>query len=88
MICRWMASCKCKHIVVFSRSGMGGKNARSLAAELASSGVKLAVYACDVGDLYQLEQVLSRCEKEMPPIRGVIQAAMVIKVRDPMGHLL
>ena len=88
VMCRWMASCQCKHIIVVSRSGMGGKNARSLTAELASLGVKLAVYACDVGDLHQLEQTLSRCEKEMPPIRGVIQAAMVIEVRIPMGQLL
>ena len=80
-MCRWMARFKCKHIIVISRSGMEGKNARSLTAELASLDVKLAVYTCDVGDLHQLEQTLSRCEKEMPPVRGVIQSAMVIEVR-------
>ena len=79
-MCRWMASCKCKHIIVISRSGMEGKNARALIAELASLNVKLAVYACDVGNLQQLGQTLSQCEKEMPPVRGVIQSAMVIEV--------
>lgn len=67
---------------------MEGKNARSLIAELAGLDVKLAVYACDVGNLHQLEQTLSRCAKEMPPIRGVIQSAMVIEVRLSVETLL
>ncbi len=75
-----MASCRCKHIIAISRSGIKGKSARDLTAELASRNVKLAVYACDVGDLHQLEEVLSRCATEMPSIRGVIQSAMVIEV--------
>ena len=60
---------------------MESKNSRSLTAELASLNVKLAVYACDVGDYHQLEQTFRQCEKEMPPVRGVIQSAMVIEVR-------
>ena len=87
-MCRWIASCKCKHIIVISRSGMEGKNARSLVTELASLDVKLAVYAFDVGSLHQLEQTLSRCAKEMPPVRGVIQSAMVIEVRFSVKTLL
>lgn len=67
---------------------MEGKNARSLVAELASLDVKLAFYACDVGSLHQLEQTLSRCAKEMPPVRGVIQSAMVIEVRFSVKTLL
>ncbi len=75
-----MASCGCKHIIVISRSGIKSKSARDLTAELASRDVKLAAYACDIGDLHQLDEVLSRCAREMPLIRGVIQSAMVIEV--------
>ena len=80
-MCRWMASRKCKHIAVLSRSGLKSKDAVSLKEELESLGVKLVGYACDVGNLEQLREVLRRCAEEMPPFRGVIQSAMVIKVR-------
>ena len=79
-MCRWMASRKCKTIVVLSRSGMKSQNAVILKEELESLGVKLVCYACDVGNLKQLEKTLRRCAEEMPPFRGVIQSAMVIRV--------
>ena len=79
-MCRWMASRKCKYIVVLSRSGLKSKDAVILQEELESLGVKLVGYACDVGNLKQLEETLGRCAEEMPPFRGVIQSAMVIRV--------
>ena len=45
-----------------------------MARELQQAGVRLRVYACDVGDFEQLEQTLALCAQEMPPIRGVIQS--------------
>ena len=74
-----MASRKCKNIILLSRSGMKNQNAQSLKNELERNNVKLAVYACDVSNFDQLKQTLISCEKEMPPIRGVIQSAMVIR---------
>ena len=75
-----MANRKCKNIILLSRSGMKNQSAQTLKDELEEMGVKLAVYACDVSNLEQLKQVLMLCAKEMPPIRGVIQSAMVIRV--------
>ena len=51
-----------------------------MAKELQQAGVRLRAYACDVSDLEQLDQTLGLCSKEMPPIRGVIQSAMVLRV--------
>lgn len=51
-----------------------------LKEELESLGVKLVGYACDVANLKHLETTLKQCAKEMPPVRGVIQSAMVIRV--------
>lgn len=59
---------------------MKSAHAASVKSELESKGVKLSIYECDVGDRKQLENVLSLCSKEMPPIRGVIHSAMVIRV--------
>ncbi len=51
-----------------------------LKEELECLGVKLVGYACDVANLKQLETTLKQCAEEMPPVRGLIQSAMVIKV--------
>ena len=59
---------------------MKSESALSMARELQQAGVRLKAYACDVSDFEQLEQTLTLCTKEMPPIRGVIQSAMVLKV--------
>ena len=59
---------------------MKSQNAVILKEELESVGVKLVCYACDVGNLKQLEKTLRRCAEEMPPFRGVVHSAMVIRV--------
>lgn len=82
-MCSWMARKDCKNIILISRSGMQSADAQSLVDELATLGVKLQVYACDVSKAEELSQILQLCISEMPPIRGVIQSAMVIKVSWP-----
>lgn len=82
-MCQWMTSLKAKNIIVISRSGMKSQSAVSLGKELQQAGVRLTAYACDVSDADQLDQVLKLCAKEMPPIRGVIHSAMVLKVSVP-----
>ena len=79
-MCTWMASKNCKNIVLVSRSGMKGSGAQSLMDDLAALNVKLKVYACDVSIEEELSQTLKLCSEEMPPVRGIIQSAMVIKV--------
>ena len=79
-ICNWMAGKNCKNIVLVSRSGMKASGAQSLVAEFETLGVRLKIYACDVSNAEELGMVLKQCHIEMPPIRGVIQSAMVIKV--------
>ncbi|KAL8919077.1 MAG: hypothetical protein Q9208_006961 [Pyrenodesmia sp. 3 TL-2023] len=78
-ICRWMIGRNCKNLIVLSRSGMKSTHAQSIKDELEGDGVKLAIHACDVGDAEQLQSVLNLCSNDMPPIRGVIQSAMVIR---------
>lgn len=79
-ICRWMVSRNCKNLIVLSRSGMKSTHAQSIKDELEGTGVKLAIYECDIGEVEQLRIVLESCSSAMPPIRGVIQSAMVIRV--------
>ncbi|KAL8722892.1 MAG: hypothetical protein Q9181_007402 [Wetmoreana brouardii] len=78
-LCRWLVSQECKNIIVLSRSGLKSAHAASIVDELNGNGVKLAIYECDVGDREQVDRALGLCSKEMPPIRGVIHTAMVIR---------
>ena len=54
-----------------------------MARDLQQAGVRLKAYACDVSNFEQLDQTLKLCAQEMPPIRGVIQSSMVLRVSLP-----
>ncbi len=86
-MCNWIALKNCKNIVLISRSGMKSSGAQSFVDELEGLGVRLKVYACDVSNAEELNLTLKTCFREMPPIRGVIQSAMVIRVSGAGLHL-
>lgn len=67
-----------RNIAFISRSGNASANAKPLMQELLGQGVLVNMFACDVSDEQGMKQVLSQCEKDMPPIRGVVQAAAVL----------
>lgn len=82
-ICRWMASRGCKNIITLSRSGTQSVGATSLKDELERIGVKLAVYACNVSNHEEVDHALGSAAQQMPPIKGLIHSAMVIRVSTP-----
>lgn len=57
-------------------------------SELTKSGVKLVTPSCDVSDTASLQRVLDEYARVMGPIRGCINAAMVLQdsVFDNMTH--
>ena len=63
-----------------SRSGLHGKGIQSLVNELNSLGATLKVYSCDIANQDELKKVIDTDAASMPPICGVIQAAMVLRV--------
>ncbi|PGG95987.1 hypothetical protein AJ79_09778 [Helicocarpus griseus UAMH5409] len=81
VICRWMASCGAKNIILLSRRGQQAHGINELSQELLSLGTNLTVLACDVSDIEQVRMVMSRCRTEFPPIKGVIHGAMVLQDR-------
>lgn len=80
----FMAEHGARHLAFISRSGGARPEAQSLLAKLAESGVKTKAYAGDVADKLQLKEILLDMSKHMPPIRGVIQGAMVLA--DSLFH--
>lgn len=75
-----MAERGAKNIVTISRSGLLDIAAQSLIAKLKATGVFVSVKRCDITSEIQVQQIVQDILREMPPIRGVIQSAMVLQV--------
>ncbi|KAI1384387.1 ketoacyl-synt-domain-containing protein [Hypoxylon trugodes] len=77
-ILAWMAAHGAKHLIVPSRSGATAPAAARLADSLSSSGVQLVTPKCNAGNGAELAALLEEVKQTMPPIRGVINCAMVL----------
>ncbi|KAK2624708.1 hypothetical protein QTJ16_005901 [Diplocarpon rosae] len=72
----WMMEKGAKHILLVSRSAASHPEAASLSRRAKDHGCNLQVRSCDVSDEVSLVALLAGCARSMPPVRGVIQAAM------------
>ena len=80
-IAKWMVNkLGAKSLILISRSGMDATGAADAIAALRAPGVLVTVRKCDVSDKQMLSAVLANCVQTLPPIRGVVQGAMVLKV--------
>jgi hypothetical protein len=75
-----MASRGAKHIILLSRCGAEKKAARELIEELRGSAVNVDALACDIADPVKLWGTLKTASTGKPPIRDVIQGAMVLDI--------
>lgn len=77
---QWMVDHGARNLAFLSRSGAAKPEAQALLNKLAEEGVQAVAYACDIGNAEQVQTAIAQCQEEMPPIRGVIQAAMSLAV--------
>ena len=75
---RWMARRGAKNLILLSRSGPKAKAAVTLLSELRILGIHAETPQCDVSSSSSLLAALSQCAF-MPPIKGCLQATMVLK---------
>lgn len=69
-----------RNMAFVSRSGDGSAQAKKTIAELhARPGVSVKVYKADISDTSSFEQAMTQCEAELPPVKGVVQMAMVLR---------
>ncbi|GAB1315319.1 hypothetical protein MFIFM68171_05529 [Madurella fahalii] len=87
-ILAWMAGRGAKNLIVASRSGPSSKAAQETVRELESRGVRIDMPRCDVASADELSAALQRCAATMPPIKGCINAAMVLQdsIFENMTH--
>ncbi|TIC97276.1 Lovastatin diketide synthase mokB [Colletotrichum higginsianum] len=76
-ICEWLADHGARNLIIVSRSSA---ERNPFVTSLEQRGCVVLHHACDVADEGQLATMLRRREQvKMPPIRGVLQCAMVLR---------
>ncbi|KAK8134345.1 Reducing polyketide synthase hmp8 [Apiospora sp. TS-2023a] len=81
--------CGARNLAFISRSGSTNIAAQALLDELAGhDGVRAKVYRADIADETSFRGAMKQCEHDLPPVRGVLQMAMVLRdvVFEKMSH--
>ena len=91
-VARWMVDRGAKHLVLMGRGGAGSPGAAEAVADLERSGARVVVERADVAAEADVAAVLDRIDRDLPPLRGVFHAAMVLEdallanLDDPSMH--
>jgi acyl transferase domain-containing protein/NADPH:quinone reductase-like Zn-dependent oxidoreductase/NADP-dependent 3-hydroxy acid dehydrogenase YdfG/acyl carrier protein len=83
---RWLAARGVRNLVLLGRRGRHTPGAPEAIQELVTQGVNVTALACDITDAEALANVIGRVRSTLPPINGVLHAAMVIDDR-PIAKL-
>ena len=84
-----MVTRKARNFILLSRSGAeGNETARQMIDDMRKTGVQIEAPRCDVTDEQAVSSVLKGYGQLLPPIKGCIQASMVLKVRDTAPRAL
>jgi short-subunit dehydrogenase len=75
-----MARRGAKNFILISRNGLKSGKVQELVSELLPRGIRIDVFRGDVANDSDLERILTESSKSLPPIKGVIHTAMVLKV--------
>jgi acyl transferase domain-containing protein/NADPH:quinone reductase-like Zn-dependent oxidoreductase len=76
----WMVEHGAKYLILVNRGGLSTETARSTVQLLRDKGVEVAVHGCDISDEQAFSEMYTELSRAMPPIKGVIQGAMILKV--------
>jgi len=74
----WLADKGASTLVLLSRSGEAPEDDQADLQKLHEQGIKVVTYACDVTDKTALAKVLTEIQTQLPPLHGIIHAAMVL----------
>ncbi|OKP15072.1 Lovastatin diketide synthase LovF [Penicillium subrubescens] len=75
----WMVEHGAKYLILVNRSGLSTETARSTVQLLRDKGVEVAVHGCDISDEQAFKEMYTEILRTVPPIKGVIQGAMILK---------
>lgn len=75
---RWLAERGAGHLVLVGRRGRETPGAARAVRELEALGTRVGVFACDIADHAAVQSVLDKIRRELPPLSGILHAAMVL----------
>jgi acyl transferase domain-containing protein/NAD(P)-dependent dehydrogenase (short-subunit alcohol dehydrogenase family)/acyl carrier protein len=78
-VARWMVERGARHLALLGRRGIHSEASRKAVEELRQRGAQVVVYRGDVAQGNDLAAVLAQISRDGPPLRGVVQAAMVLE---------
>jgi acyl transferase domain-containing protein/aryl carrier-like protein len=77
-IAQWMVKRGARRLVLMGRSGASSREAEIALEAMEQAGAEVVVARTDVSEERQLAEVLDNIHRFMPPVRGVVHAAMVL----------
>jgi NADP-dependent 3-hydroxy acid dehydrogenase YdfG len=77
-LANWMVEHGARNLVLVGRQGASTSEAKTAVEKLKHLGVNVMAEASDVTQEGQIANLLTKTRNSMPPLRGVIHAAMVI----------
>jgi phthiocerol/phenolphthiocerol synthesis type-I polyketide synthase C len=75
----WLAGRGARHLALIGRSQITAPDAAAALDRMRKDGVEAREFSADVTDEAQLAKILGQVRRDMPPLRGIIHAAAVIK---------
>ncbi|AGA26414.1 type I polyketide synthase [Singulisphaera acidiphila] len=78
-VAQWMAGRGAGNLVLLGRRGVQTEEARRAVAAIERLGARVVVRAVDVSQAEDVSRVLAEIDHDLPPLRGVIHAAMVLQ---------
>jgi polyketide synthase 12/epothilone polyketide synthase D len=76
---RWMVEQGARHLALLGRRGIHSPEARRAVADMEKLGARVVVHRADIAKESDLASVLADIERNGPPLRGVLHAAMVLE---------
>ncbi len=78
-VAQWMVAQGAGHLLLLGRSGASSAAAQDAVEKMRQAGAEVIIAQTDVADEEQLARLLAEIKANLPPLRGVFHAAMVIK---------
>ncbi|KAJ4203077.1 hypothetical protein NW759_015276 [Fusarium solani] len=78
-IAKFLASHGAGHVVTLSRRQLQEEDKLAFQEELRALGSELHVIGCDITDEESVRSAAAECSANLPPVRGVVHAAMVLR---------
>lgn len=75
---QWLVAKGARHLVLLGRRGLATPGAEAAVTALTATGINVKAIACDITQQAAVAAVFADLARDMPPLKGVIHAAMVI----------